>query len=104
MSVAGTWKANKEAIPESQKFDWTYSTPYRGCATKDASRWLPEATDLQIDFESLKVCAVRTRVRVRVRTRVCAYVCVCARVCARCVPPRAQGERETYRVFDEGVF
>ena len=88
MSVAGTWKANKEAIPESQKFDWTYSTPYRGCATKDASRWLPEPTDQQIDFESLKVCAMRTRVCV------CVCVCVCVRARAVCAAESAGGERD----------
>ena len=73
MSVAETWRANKEAIPEAQKFDWTYSTPYRGGATKCAAPWLPEPTEQKIDFESLKV---------RCAFCLCVCMCVCARVCA----------------------
>jgi len=53
--VAETWKANKANIPEAQQFDWTYSTPYRGCTTKAGAKWDPEETDEKIDFESLKV-------------------------------------------------
>ena len=54
--MAETWKANKANIPEAQQFDWTYSTPYRGCTTKAGAKWDPEETDEKIDFESLKVC------------------------------------------------
>ena len=53
--MAETWKANKEKIPEAQKFDWTYSTKYRGTATKGGASWDPEPTERKIDFESLKV-------------------------------------------------
>lgn len=55
VSVAETWQANKANIPEAQKFDWTYSTPYRGCTMKAGATWDPEETDEKIDFESLKV-------------------------------------------------
>lgn len=55
VSVAETWQANKDNIPEAQKFDWTYSTKYRGTCTKGGAKWSPEPTDQKIDFESLKV-------------------------------------------------
>ena len=54
VSVAQTWQANKEDLPEAQKFDWTYSTKYRGSTFKGGAHWEPESTDDKIDFESLK--------------------------------------------------